>query len=131
MATSARGAAPANPNDLATKSYVDTAVSSASQVAVNAQTGSYTLALSDAGCAVEVNDASASTVTVPLNATVAFPIGTVIEVAQIGAGQITVAAASGVTLQSAGSLVHTRVQFSAVSLRKRGTDTWLLVGDLA
>jgi len=100
-------------------------------VGVSARTGSYTLALSDASEAVEITSASATTVTVPPNTSVAFPVGTVIEVARLGAGTVTIAAGSGVTLQSADGDLGLRVQYSVLSLRKRATDTWLVAGDLA
>jgi len=102
-----------------------------STVPVVAKTAAYTLALTDAGSAVEVTSASAVSVTVPPNSSVAFPVGTVIEVAQLGTGQVTIAPGSGVTINSPGSLTKTRTQYSSASLRKRGTDAWLLVGDLA
>lgn len=127
MARKAVGTAPSGTSDLVTKSYVDGQV----LATPNAQTASYTLALTDANHAVDVTSASATNVTVPPNSTIAFPIGTVIEVAQLGAGQVTIVAGAGVTIQSAGTLVKTRAQYSAVSLRKRATDTWLLAGDLA
>lgn len=97
--------------------------------ALNAQTASYTLVLADKGKAVEVTSASATNVTVPPNSSVAYPIGTVIEVAQLGTGQVTLVAGAGVTLQTPSSLL-TRAQFSSLSLRKRATDTWLVTGDM-
>lgn len=92
------------------------------------QGSNYTLTMSDAGCAVEVSNASARTVTVPANSDVAFPIGTIVEVARLGAGSVTLAAASGVTLHTAGSLTL-RAQYSVLSLRKRAADEWLVAGD--
>jgi hypothetical protein len=100
------------------------------QVPVDAWTASGTLVLTNAGHAVEVTTASAATVTVPPNSSAAFPVGTVIEIAQMGAGQLTITPGAGVTIRSAGALTKTRVQYSTVSLRKNATDTWLLVGDL-
>jgi len=99
-------------------------------VLTKSQSGTaYTLALSDAGKAVECTSASAATVTVPLNATVAFPIGTAIEVLQYGAGQVTLSPASGVTLRTPSSLTS-RAQYSSLSLRYRGGDEWVVGGDL-
>ena len=95
----------------------------------NTQTGtSYTLVIGDFRKTVEMNNAAANTLTVPPNSSVAFPIDTIIEVYQMGAGQTTVAAGSGVTLRQAGAL---RTQYSTASLRKRATDEWVLAGDLA
>lgn len=98
-------------------------------VVANNQTGTtYTLVLADAGKVVEANNASSVTVTVPPNSSVAFPVGTVVEVWQQGAGQVTVAAGGGVTVRTPGTLVL-RTQYSAVTLRKRATNEWVLAGD--
>ena len=99
-------------------------------VTINAQTASYTLVLADGGKAVEVTSASATNVTVPPNSSVAFPVGTVIEVTQVGAGKVNIVQGAGVTINNAGSL-GTRAQWSSLVLRKRATDTWLLTGDMA
>ena len=99
--------------------------------APNTQTGNYTLVLADAGKSVEANHATnAITVTVPPNSSVAFPVGTIIEVARYGAGAAAIAAGAGVTIRSKGGLLGIGNQYGAVSLRKRATDEWVLVGDL-
>jgi hypothetical protein len=98
-------------------------------VTTNSQTGTtYTLVLGDAGDVIEISNASAITLTVPTNSSVAFAIGTVIEVFQLGAGQITVSGA-GVTFRAPGG-AKTRVQYSTLSLRKRATDEWVITGDV-
>jgi hypothetical protein len=99
-------------------------------VTFNAQTASYTLVLSDMGKMVEVSNASANTLTVPPNSSVAFPIGTVIDILQTGAGQTTITAGSGVTINSAIGL-KLRARWSPASLVKRATDTWVALGDLS
>ena len=96
----------------------------------NAKTDDYTLVLGDAGKIVEVSKGTAVTLTVPTNATVAFPVGTRVEVLQTGAGQITVAAAGGVTVNAKVGL-KVSAQWGRVTLIKRATDTWVLVGDTA
>src|SRR6185312_3545585 len=97
---------------------------------VNAQSGTtYTLALADAGGWVRMTSASANTVTVPANASVAFPVNTIISVRQAGAGQTTIAAAGGVTINATAATVL-RTTNSTISLVKIGSDTWDLVGDL-
>jgi len=101
-------------------------------VTVNTQTGTaYTLALTDANGVVEINNASPNTVTVPPNSSAAFGTGTVIELCALGAGQTTVAAGAGVTIRSAGGKLKLTGQYSGAALRKRGTDEWVLVGDLS
>jgi hypothetical protein len=100
-------------------------------VNINSQTGTaYTLALSDAGKAIEINNAAANTLTVPANSSVAFPIGTIVDVFQTGAGQTTVAASAGVTINSTPGL-KLSAQWATATLVKRGTDTWLLTGSLS
>lgn len=91
---------------------------------------SYTLVIGDISKAVESTSATAINITVPPNSTVAFPVGTVIEVAQIGVGQITLVPGASVTLRSAGSALKTRVQYSTLSIRKRATNEWVVAGDV-
>ena len=101
------------------------------QVSVNTQTGTtYTLALSDATKMVTLSNAAGITLTVPTNATAAFPTGTQILLAQLGAGQVTIAGASGVTVNSNGSKLKLNGQYAVASIIKTGTDTWLAVGNL-
>lgn len=99
--------------------------------AINAQTGTtYTLVLTDAEL-VTLANAAAITLTVPTNASVAFAVGTTIDLAQLGAGQVNVSAAGGVTLNSFATLTHLAGQFAAGTLVKTATDAWLLIGNLA
>lgn len=109
---------------------IDTSVLAAQRITVNAQTGAYTLVLADANKAIEVTSASAVNLTIPTDASVAFPVGTVIEVDQMGAGKVTIVGASGVTVQAAVGTPTTRAQHSALVLRKRGANLWLVTGDL-
>lgn len=95
-------------------------------VPINAQTASYTLALTDAGKIVEVSSTSATTVTVPPNSSVAFPVGAVVSVMQTNTGTVTVAAGSGVTVDSDVSLILSR--WGMVTLIKRDTDSWTAQG---
>jgi len=97
---------------------------------LNAQTGTtYTLVLTDNGRLVTLSNAAAITLTVPTNASVAFATGAVINIQQIGAGQVTVAGAGGVTVTGTGTKLRT--QYSAAALVKTGTDSWTLIGDLS
>lgn len=79
---------------------------------------------------LRMTNAGANTVTIPLNATIAFPVGAQISGIQAGAGATTIVATGGVTLNCAHTLVA-RAQYSAWSLIKVATDTWDLMGDLA
>jgi hypothetical protein len=107
------------------------------QPPVNAQTGTtYTLALTDAPQAadcmgrVTMNNASANTLTVPTHASVAFPTNTTIAVTQLGAGQTTIAAAGGVTINNPGGALTCRARYSTVVLMYEGSDVWTLGGDM-
>jgi hypothetical protein len=98
---------------------------------INTQVGTtYTLALADAGKLITLNNGSPISVTVPLNSSVAFPTGTHIDFAQLGAGQVTIAGDVGVTLNyTPGNKL--RAQYSGASIIKIGTDTWMLFGDIS
>lgn len=99
-------------------------------VAVNAQgtATSYTLALTDAGKLVTFTGAAA-TVTIPLNATVAFAVGDQINIAQLGTAQVTIGTASGVTLVSAGSKTKTNGQYAVATVVQFTANSWLLLGN--
>lgn len=94
------------------------------------KTASYTLVKADEGTVVEMNVASANNLTVPLNSSAAFKVGTIIEIHQYGAGQTTIVATGGVTLRSAGGKLKLNTQYSSAVLRKRATDEWVVAGDL-
>jgi hypothetical protein len=95
----------------------------------NAQVGTtYTLALADANKMVTLSNGSAITLTVPLNSSIAFPIGTRIDIAQFGAGQVSIS--SSATIRSEGSKLKLRGQYAVATLWKKGTDEWLLAGDI-
>lgn len=98
-------------------------------VEINTQTDSYTLVLGDATKYVRMNKGTACNLTVPLNSSVAFPVGTQILIRQVGAGQVTVVATGGVTITTSQTLLL-RAQHSSASLIKVATDTWELAGDL-
>jgi len=102
---------------------------------INAQTGTtYTFILADHGKYVTASNASAQTYTIPLNSSVAFPVGCSIDLIQIGAGQVTVQGTGGVTIYSTGATAatpKTRVQYSALTCKKVSTDTWHVIGDIA
>jgi hypothetical protein len=94
-------------------------------------TNAYTLVLGDQGdILLASNGATAGTINVPLNSTVAFPTGTQITVVQTGAGQISFAGISGVTVNATPGL-KLRAQYSAATLIKTDTNSWLLIGDLS
>jgi len=97
----------------------------------NAQTGTtYTFVAADANnTVVSLTNASAITLTVPPNSSVAFPVGAILQFYQGGAGQVTVAAGSGVTINYTPGL-KLRAQNSAATLIQTAANTWLLTGDV-
>lgn len=99
-------------------------------VKYNRQTASYTLVDADRSKMVEMNVATANNLTIPLDATVPFAIGTQIEVSQYGAGQTTIVATGGVTIRSASGNLKIAAQYVAVSLIKIGTNEWYCFGNL-
>ena len=99
-------------------------------VQFNQQTASYTLVRADRSKLVEINSASATTLTVPADNSVNFPVGTEVRVLQTGAGQITLTAAAGVTINATPGL-KLRAQWSSANLVKRAANTWVALGDLS
>jgi len=87
-----------------------------------------TLVLSDDGKYLRYTNAAAVTATVPPNASVAFPNGTVITMRQAGAGQVTLSAGAGVTLN--GNL-KTAEQHASIQIMKVDTDVWDVTGGVA
>src|SRR5262245_30180709 len=86
------------------------------------KTASAVLAMSDFMQLVEMNVATANTLTVPPNATVAFPLYTRFDVLQTGAGQTTLTPGAGVTINSKGGNLKITGQWSACTLIKRATN---------
>lgn len=99
-------------------------------VGINTRTASYTLVASDRGKIVEMNVASANTVTIP-NETgiggVNYPIGTQIKIAQLGTGQSTLLPAAGVTLRSVAGGLSTSTRYGALILYKRASNDWFVI----
>ena len=108
-----------------------TAGSVVAPLAINAQTGTtYTFVAADAGKLVTASNGSAQTYTVPPNSSVAFAVGTAITIIGIGAGKVTLAQGSGVTINSKDSEKAIDGQHASVTLIKTATDTWQLIGAL-
>jgi len=95
----------------------------------NAQTGtSYTLVLTDVAKVVSLTNAAAITLTIPTNASVAFPVGTQILLYQGGAGQVTIS--SSATIRSQGTKLKLFGQYAVAGLLKVATDEWVAFGNL-
>jgi hypothetical protein len=97
-------------------------------IQINQQTGTaYTLVLSDDGKLVQMNNASANTLTIPTNSSVAFPVGTKIMVQKYGTGNTTISGASGVTIRDPNSLATITVQYDTRVIMKIGTNEWVII----
>ena len=97
----------------------------------NPQTGTtYTLGLADAISGVTLANAGAITLTVPPNSSVPFAVGTRILLAQTGAGAVTIAPDSGVTINSLAGADEIVGQYGAATLWQVAVDEWVLFGDL-
>ena len=98
---------------------------------INAQVGTtYSFVIGDKGKLVTFNNAAAITATVEPDATTNYPIGTIIRVAQDGAGKLTIAAGAGVTINSLAGNKAMAGQYSDGTLVKEAANTWYLFGIL-
>jgi hypothetical protein len=96
-------------------------------IGINAQTGTtYTPVLADAAKLVTLNNSGAITLTVPAGV---FSAGQIVNIQQIGAGQVTVQGDGTSTVTGTGTKL--RVQYSAASIVCTATNTFQLIGDLA
>lgn len=94
------------------------------------KTASYTLSTLDhRDDLIEMNSASALTLTIPLNSSIDYQVGTSFDVLQTGAGQVTIVGAEGVTVNATPGL-KLRTQFSSATVFKRAENTWVVYGDL-
>ena len=109
---------------------LDLSTKSDKLLSTNSQSASYTLVLSDADKMLEMNVGSANNLTVPLNSSVAYPVGTQINILQTDVGQTTIVATGGVTINATPGL-KLRTQWSSATLIKRAENTWVAIGDLS
>jgi hypothetical protein len=101
-----------------------------------ANTADYTAVSADQYQVLEImNKATAIAFKIPTNASVAFPIGTVLNVLNIGVGVCTISAVTSgtTTVLSAGAVAAspTLAQYKSAACIKTGTDTWYVVGGIA
>lgn len=119
-------------------SIIGGSVSPSTALTLNSQTGTtYTFVLTDSNnTLVTASNASAQTYSIPTNASVAYPVGTQINIIQIGAGQVTIQAVTSgtTTVASTGATAAApklRAQYSSATLIKAATDLWYVAGDIA
>jgi len=99
-------------------------------IAINAQTATYTAVLTDDGKLITMSVATANNFTVPPNSSVAFGIGTQLNIAQLSTGATTIVAGAGVTLNSDGAKLKLNAQYAVATCVKTDTNTWFVVGNL-
>jgi hypothetical protein len=123
---------PTVTGDVLTSSTMNSLV----QFDVNTQTDDYTATTNDNYQEIFVmNKGTAIAFKIPTNATTAFPIGTVLTVLNIGAGNCTISAVTPgtTTVLSAGGTAASPLlgQYKSAACIKTGTDTWYVVGAVA
>ena len=102
-----------------------------SRTPIISKTASYTLtATSERDSLIEVDSVSATTITIPLNSAVAYPVGTTLDILQTNTGQVTIAGDGGVTVNATPGL-KLRTRWSSATLLKRAENTWVVFGDLS
>ena len=116
-------------------------VSTATQTALNAKsdnlntyitesTTARSIAASDLYKIIETTNSGAVAITIPSDPSdTLFPIGSYIEIRQMGTGQVTVSATSPATVVATDSQFKTRVRYSSVFIEKRASNSWYLTGD--
>ena len=98
---------------------------------IDDQASSYTLALTDKNKFIKMTSGSANTVTVPTNASVAFPVGSQIHIIQYGAGKTQILPVAGTPTIYGTPGQFLRAQYSSATLLKCDTNIWMLMGDLS
>jgi hypothetical protein len=94
------------------------------------KTSSYTVELSDSGKTLTIDSSSNLNVTIPPNSSAAFPVGSRLDVVRIGTGSVTLVPDTGVTINSKNSNKKIAARYSAATIIKTDTNTWVLIGDL-
>jgi hypothetical protein len=103
--------------------------------AINANTATlYTFALTDASRLVTTSNAGTQTLMIPLNSSVAFGTGDILNVVRAGTGPVRFNQVSGVTIRSTGSTATApafRAQYSGASAVYEGNNVWYVLGDIS
>jgi hypothetical protein len=115
--------------DVSTAAAID--LGKLADATIDDKAASYTLVLADKNKFIKMNVATANTITIPTNASVAFPIGSQIHIIQYGVGKTQVIPVSGTVTVYATPGAYLRAQYSSATLLKCDTNIWLLIGDLS
>lgn len=122
--TSPTNTSPTTNGQLINKGFADETYAP-KNISFVSTTSNRTLTLTDAGKEIQMSSTLARSVTIPLNSSVAFPVGTMINVRNINTGTVTIAASIGVTTYGK-NLIKTR--YNVVQLVKFSTDLWYITG---
>jgi hypothetical protein len=99
-----------------------------SLTAISQKSSAYELSsLTERDTLIEVS--AAAVITIPTDNSVDYPVGTSIDILQTGSGEVSIAGASGVTVNATPGL-KLRTQWSSATLFKRATNSWVVYGDL-
>ena len=113
-----------------TKTGMDDLIAPIRYMGFNRKTSHYTLVLTDGHKCIEMDAAGANNLTVPPNSDEAFPIGTVVDVIQRGAGTTTIVPGDTVTLRSLSGYLTSAGQYARIHLHKVAANEWYVSGDL-
>jgi hypothetical protein len=95
------------------------------------KTTDYTLGLSDGGSSINFSSSSNRILTIPLNSSVPFQIGQRVDIIRSGAGSVQIVGSPGVTINSRDNKRFLSQRYSAATITKTDTNTWILVGDIS
>jgi hypothetical protein len=125
---------PVAPLQPSTKQYTDAALLLKSDKGVvdglTLYTATGSFALTDLGAVVQLNSASAIVMTIPLQATVVWPVNARFDIVRTGAGDVSIAIPVGGTILSVATKKRLKDQYSGGTLVRLSLDNWLLIGDL-
>jgi hypothetical protein len=89
----------------------------------NVKTGNHIAEIADLAKVIAMNNTSTATVTIPNDSTINFPIGSILRIAKVNTGTVTLAAAAGVTLSKTGNFGS----FEEIVIRKRANNNWIVI----
>ncbi|MPN62971.1 hypothetical protein SDC9_210724 [bioreactor metagenome] len=92
-------------------------------------TSGKTSVLTDANTLQVVNSTSAITITIPTHASVAYPLGTAIDVMRYNTGAANIAVSSGVTVNGVTTTLTVVNRYGVISFVQIEIDKWIAVGD--
>ena len=116
--------------DYDVQSYLD-ALAARQHMNIRSVNANYTLASDDGWMVIEVDSASPVTITIPAETSIDYPIGTHLEIFQVGTGTVTIAGQGGVVIRKISDTFDLIGQYATAALRKRAADEWVLGGELA